>query len=77
MPGRTDPPGSGSGTKDSAVAVRAATAATSQATSTGIRVARGISASTASTTSSAPSHHGPPRSLPNRPTRRSVKPSDG
>ena len=46
------------------------------ATSTGIRVARGISASTASTTSSAPSHHGPPTSLPKRPTRRSVKPRE-
>ena len=45
MPGRTEPPGSGSGTNDSTVAVIAATAATSQATSTGIRVARGTSAS--------------------------------
>ena len=77
MPGRTEPPGSGRATRESSRAVTAATAATSQVTSTGIRVARGISASTASTTSRAPSHHGPPTPGPKRPSRRSEKPSDG
>ena len=68
MPGRTEPPGSGSGTTDSAVAVSAATAATSQATRTGIRVERGIRASTASTHEQRAE---PPRAAdaaPNRPS---------